>query len=132
MIHQISKNNITFAALKESIFMFGISKKETIRKEKYQYLCGAMDLDFLDLDEFGTKAYLKGFELFKSRNGKIRNLCHVPLIASGGAGTIDDFIEVFQITNVNGALAASVFHNKILTIKEIKLALNAQNIEVRL
>ncbi len=62
----------------------------------------------------------------------MRELCTVPLIASGGAGKIDDFIEVFFQTNVNGALAASVFHDKLLTIDEIKTALKANNIEVRL
>ncbi|CEG56580.1 imidazole glycerol phosphate synthase subunit HisF [Legionella fallonii] len=63
---------------------------------------------------------------------EMRSLCQVPLIASGGAGKIDDFINVFLQSSVNGALAASVFHDKILTIKEIKLALKEQKIEVRL
>lgn len=62
----------------------------------------------------------------------MRTLCHVPLIASGGAGTSDDFIEVFLKSHVNGALAASVFHDKILTINEVKLALKKNRIEVRL
>ncbi|HAU1296227.1 TPA: imidazole glycerol phosphate synthase subunit HisF [Legionella pneumophila] len=60
------------------------------------------------------------------------NLCHVPLIASGGAGKIDDFIEVFKKSHASGALAASVFHDKILAISDIKLALRTENIEVRL
>ncbi|HDV6716868.1 TPA: imidazole glycerol phosphate synthase subunit HisF [Legionella pneumophila] len=60
------------------------------------------------------------------------NLCHVPLIASGGAGKIDDFVEVFKKSRVSGALAASVFHDKILAINDIKLALQTENIEVRL
>lgn len=71
-----------------------------------------------------------GFDLEQLQ--KMRTLCQVPLIASGGAGTVNDFIEVFFKTNVNGALAASVFHDKILTINEIKLALKEQKIEVRL
>lgn len=58
--------------------------------------------------------------------------CNVPLIASGGAGAIIDFTEVFLKTRVNGALAASVFHDKLLTINEIKYALKENNIEVRL
>ncbi len=62
----------------------------------------------------------------------MRTLCHVPLIASGGAGKINDFIDVFQQSHVDGALAASVFHDKILTIQEIKLALKEQKIGVRL
>lgn len=63
---------------------------------------------------------------------EMHTLCQVPLIASGGAGTTTDFIEVFLKARVNGALAASVFHDNILTINEVKLALKAQKIEVRL
>ena len=62
----------------------------------------------------------------------MHKLCDVPLIASGGAGTCNDFIDVFLKTHVNGALAASVFHDKILTINEVKITLKANNIEVRL
>lgn len=60
------------------------------------------------------------------------SLCQLPLIASGGAGSIEDFVAVFLKSHVSGALAASVFHDKILTINEVKLALKAHNIEVRL
>ncbi|HAT1822033.1 TPA: imidazole glycerol phosphate synthase subunit HisF [Legionella pneumophila] len=67
-----------------------------------------------------------------SQLSEMINLCQVPLIASGGAGKIDDFIEVFKKSHVSGALAASVFHDKILAISDIKLALRTENIEVRL
>jgi hypothetical protein len=50
------------------------SKKEEARKEKYKAICGAQGLKFQDQDEFGTKAYLKSFRLFKHTHGKIRNL----------------------------------------------------------
>lgn len=63
---------------------------------------------------------------------KMRPLCQVPLIASGGAGAVNDFTEVFIKSQVSGALAASIFHDKILTINEIKSALKQQNIEVRI
>ncbi|MBK7633540.1 MAG: hypothetical protein IPJ13_04010 [Saprospiraceae bacterium] len=49
-------------------------QKEELRKEKYRMLCQVRGLQYLDIDEFGTKAYLKGFELFSHGNGKIRNL----------------------------------------------------------
>lgn len=49
-----------------------------------------------------------------------------------GAGALNDFTEVFLEAQVDGALAASIFHDKILTINEIKLALKKQKIEVRL
>lgn len=43
---------------------------------------------------------------------QMRAICHVPLIASGGAGTPDHFLEAFRDADVDGALAASVFHKK--------------------
>lgn len=62
----------------------------------------------------------------------MRDLCQVPLVASGGAGSLNDFTEVFIKAQVSGALAASVFHDNTVTIKEVKSALKLQNIEVRL
>jgi imidazole glycerol-phosphate synthase subunit HisF len=60
-----------------------------------------------------------------------RGACHVPLIASGGAGTARHFVEVFQRANVDGALAASVFHSGTIAIPELKRQLAASNVEVR-
>jgi cyclase len=51
---------------------------------------------------------------------KVRAVCHVPLIASGGAGTMEHFLEAFRDANVDGALAASVFHKQIINIGELK------------
>jgi cyclase len=60
-----------------------------------------------------------------------RAVCNVPLIASGGAGTMEHFSNVYQQTDVDGALAASVFHKGIIPISELKTYLKSQNIEVR-
>jgi len=60
-----------------------------------------------------------------------REVCNVPLIASGGAGTIEHFSQVYQKADVDGALAASVFHKGIIPINELKAYLKSQNIEVR-
>jgi len=60
-----------------------------------------------------------------------RAACNVPLIASGGAGTIEHFSDVYQQADVDGALAASVFHKGIIPISELKAYLKSQNIEVR-
>ena len=60
-----------------------------------------------------------------------RDVCNVPLIASGGAGTIEHFSQVYQQADVDGALAASVFHKGIIPINELKAYLTSQNIEVR-
>jgi cyclase len=60
-----------------------------------------------------------------------RGLCHVPLIASGGAGEPAHFEEVFRVAHVDGALAASVFHSASIHIGELKRYLRDNAIEVR-
>lgn len=61
----------------------------------------------------------------------VREITHVPLIASGGAGCAEDFVQVFLQARVDGALAASVFHDELLSITEVKQALSTNQIEVR-
>ncbi len=62
----------------------------------------------------------------------MRDVTTVPLIASGGAGAMNDFADVFQQANVDGALAASVFHNSIININELKLFLKNKSIGIRI
>ena len=57
--------------------------------------------------------------------------CNVPLIASGGAGSVNDFIDVFKQTNVSGALAASIFHKNIINIQHLKQNLRTELINIR-
>lgn len=61
----------------------------------------------------------------------VRALCKVPLIASGGAGEVQHFADVFRQADVDGALAASVFHSGKIAIAELKNQLANDNIEVR-
>ncbi len=61
----------------------------------------------------------------------VRELCHVPLIASGGAGTMQHFLEAFRETNIDGALAASVFHKQLINIAELKTFLQSNSVEIR-
>lgn len=61
-----------------------------------------------------------------------RAICHIPLIASGGAGEMRHFAEVFNQADVDGALAASVFHKQIINIGELKAYLKTQQVEIRL
>jgi len=63
---------------------------------------------------------------------QVRQICHIPLIASGGAGTMSHFLQAFQQANVDGALAASVFHKQLIAIPTLKRYLQQHNIEVRL
>jgi cyclase len=60
-----------------------------------------------------------------------RAVTSVPLIASGGAGTMEHFAEVFREAQVDGALAASVFHTGAIAIPALKAYLAGQRIEVR-
>lgn len=61
----------------------------------------------------------------------VRAVCRVPLIASGGAGAVQHFVDVFRAAHVDGALAASVFHSGEITIPTLRRELRAQDIEVR-
>ncbi len=61
----------------------------------------------------------------------VRGACAVPLVASGGAGTVQHFADVFQQADVDGALAASVLHTGTLEIPALKRFLRGQGIEVR-
>jgi imidazole glycerol-phosphate synthase subunit HisF len=61
----------------------------------------------------------------------VRAVCHVPLIASGGAGAVRHFTEVFTGAGVDGALAASVFHSGAIAIPDLKRRLQAAGIPMR-
>ncbi|MBL4595097.1 MAG: imidazole glycerol phosphate synthase subunit HisF [Robiginitomaculum sp.] len=71
----------------------------------------------------------KGYDI--AQLAKVRKICDVPLIASGGAGKASHFTQVFRRAQVDGALAASVFHKSILTISHLKAELAATGIKVR-
>ncbi|MDP6675906.1 MAG: HisA/HisF-related TIM barrel protein, partial [Gammaproteobacteria bacterium] len=62
----------------------------------------------------------------------VRDNCTLPLIASGGAGSMQHFAEVFKQANVDGGLAASVFHSATINIGDLKKYLHEQSIEVRI
>ena len=62
---------------------------------------------------------------------QLRAVCTVPLIASGGAGSMEHFAAVFREARVDGALAASVFHSAAINIVELKNYLRQQGVEIR-
>jgi cyclase len=62
----------------------------------------------------------------------VRQICDVPLVASGGAGAPAHFVDVFNRAGVDAALAASVFHSGTIAIPDLKTTLAAAGIEVRL
>jgi len=61
----------------------------------------------------------------------VRRICRIPLVASGGAGSLEHFTDVFQTAGVDAALAASVFHSGEIAIPALKQRLRADGIEVR-
>lgn len=71
----------------------------------------------------------KGYDI--EQLSKIRDICNVPLIASGGAGEKHHFSDVFQQADVDGALAASVFHKGIIPIGDLKTYLREMQIAIR-
>ena len=71
----------------------------------------------------------QGYDLVQLR--AVRDVCQVPLVASGGAGSMQHFTDVFQAADVNAALAASVFHSGDIAIPALKARLRADGIEVR-
>lgn len=87
---------------------------------------GAGELLITSMDCDGTK---DGFDLKLYQT--IGRVVNVPIIASGGAGKIQDFVDVFEQTPVTGALAASVFHFKELTIPQVKQMLAKEGVPVR-
>jgi imidazole glycerol-phosphate synthase subunit HisF len=70
-----------------------------------------------------------GFDIGQLR--AVRDVCRVPLVASGGAGAAEHFVDVFQTARVDAALAASVFHSGDIAIPNLKRHLRAAGIEVR-
>lgn len=81
------------------------------------------------LNCMGSDGVRNGYDLVQLQ--AVRKLCDVPLIASGGAGTAAHFFQVFRDADVDGALAASVFHSGAIRIPELKRSLREQDIEVR-
>jgi len=81
------------------------------------------------LNCMGSDGVREGYDIEQLQ--AVRAICHVPLIASGGAGGAQDFIDVFVQADVDGALAASVFHSGSVRIPQLKQDLAVAGIEVR-
>ena len=89
--------------------------------------CGAGELLITSMDRDGTK---KGFDLDLTK--KISSRVSVPIVASGGVGSLKDFVDGFKKGGATGLLAASVFHFGNFTIKEVKKKLKAEGLPVRI
>jgi cyclase len=87
---------------------------------------GAGEILFTSMDHDGTKA---GFAIEALE--KLATLVNVPIIASGGCGKKEHFLEVFKSNSIDAALAASVFHFGEIEIRELKNYLQFNNINIR-
>ncbi|KGM53279.1 imidazole glycerol phosphate synthase [Lysobacter arseniciresistens ZS79] len=81
------------------------------------------------LNCMGSDGVREGFDIGQLRAA--RRACDVPLVASGGAGTASHFSDVFDQADVDGALAASVFHSGAVGIPALKRELRRRGVEVR-
>lgn len=88
---------------------------------------GAGEILLTSMNHDGTK---DGFALDITR--AVSESVNVPVIASGGAGTMEHFTHVFKEGKADAALAASIFHYKEIDISDLKKYLKSQGIEVRL
>lgn len=87
---------------------------------------GAGEILLTSMNNDGTK---QGFAL--DITGRLSQSLHVPVIASGGAGTLEHFADVFEKAGADAALAASIFHYKEMEIPELKNYLYKRGVQIR-
>lgn len=115
---------------KHKVFIKG--GREETEREGFEWCkqveeLGAGEILLTSMDKDGTK---EGYDV--EFLAKLKENVSIPVIASGGAGTKEHFLDAFKQANVDACLAASLFHFKILDIKELKFYLKENNIKVRL
>lgn len=111
------------------VFIAGGRQKTGLRTQEWARRVtdlGAGEILLTSMDFDGTK---QGFDLRLLQ--EISNTVNIPVIASGGAGNMEHFTEVFRQTTATGALAASIFHFGEIQISELKMNLKNQNIAIR-
>ena len=92
--------------------------------------CVALGAGELVVNSIDTDGVKKGFDL--EMLDAVAKRVDVPIIASGGAGKIEDFIKLFENPAIDAGLAASIFHFREVEIKALKEELQKQGVEVRL
>jgi cyclase len=88
---------------------------------------GAGEILLTSIDRDGTKA---GFDC--ELTAAVSSAVSIPVIASGGAGSLDDFVDVFRAGRADAALAASIFHYSETSVRALKVHLRHRGIPVRL
>jgi len=112
------------------VFIYGGKKAtgiDAITWAKEAEKLGAGEILLTSIDKDGTK---DGYDILLTR--EIVNSVSIPVIASGGCGKPDDMVDVFQKTNVDAALAASIFHYQTHGVNGVKMHLKERKIPVRL
>jgi len=99
---------------------------KTIAWAKQAVALGAGEILLTSMNNDGTK---DGFALDITR--AVSEAVNVPVIASGGAGTMEHFVDVFDAGKADAALAASIFHYKEIAIPDLKTFLKGKGVEVR-
>ena len=100
--------------------------KDAVEWAKEGERLGAGEILLTSMDADGTK---QGFDLEMTK--AIADAVHIPVIASGGCGSLEHFAQVFERTGADAALAASLFHFGELTVPQVKDYLRLQGIPVR-
>ncbi|UZR92753.1 imidazole glycerol phosphate synthase subunit HisF [Chondrinema litorale] len=103
------------------------TEKRTIPWAKEVQDRGAGEILLTSMDHDGTKA---GFAI--ELTGTLTKTLHIPVIASGGAGTMAHFSDIFANNDADAALAASIFHFKEIEIPDLKQFLNQKGVPVRI
>ncbi|WP_371504129.1 imidazole glycerol phosphate synthase subunit HisF [Nitrosopumilus adriaticus] len=112
------------------VFIFGGKKGtgiDAIQWAKKADHLGAGEILLTSIDKDGTK---DGYDILLTKS--IVDSVSIPVIASGGCGKPNDMVDVFKKTNVDAALAASIFHYETHGVKGVKSFLNEKEIPVRL
>jgi cyclase len=99
---------------------------KTVEWAKQAVALGAGEILLTSMNNDGTK---DGFALDITR--AVSEAVNVPVIASGGAGSMEHFVDVFDAGKADAALAASIFHYKEIGIPELKAYLKEKGVEVR-
>jgi cyclase len=102
------------------------SKRKTVAWAQQVVALGAGEIVLNCMNNDGVR---QGYDIAQLK--AVKQAVSVPVIASGGAGDYQHFADLFQQTDIDGALAASVFHSGKIPIPELKAYLKAQSVEVR-
>ena len=118
-VNEIWKVHLVGGKIPTDLILFDWAKEAENR--------GAGEILFTSMNNDGTKNGFANDALFQ-----LSSSLNIPIIASGGAGTMNHFADSFLIGNADAALAASVFHYNEIQIPELKQYLKSKNISIRI